>query len=222
MVFIIYIAVRPTIRRAGLDPSWDSPYHGSLSSSPYPLWLGFQETPLWLDALWISFFPPSTWRLGHMRGKTCISLKMSLPNPAPNAASPDPKRVIIFFDGVCNLCNRSIDILLRIDKSKRFLFASLQGKTFAKIMGLHPKMSNEDSIVALDPAENRLLYRSDAIIYILKQLPYWRYIGMVISFFPRSWRETAYRFIAQTRYRFFGKRSTCRLPLPEERERFLE
>jgi predicted DCC family thiol-disulfide oxidoreductase YuxK len=130
---------------------------------------------------------------------------------------------IVFFDGVCGLCNRAVDFVLREDREGIFLYSPLQGETFRRIARDHPETLNADSIFVLkrDPQKERLLQRSDAILYILGNLPKYHWLARMVQIFPAPVRDTFYRLVAARRYRIWGKRDSCRLPTPEERSRFL-
>jgi predicted DCC family thiol-disulfide oxidoreductase YuxK len=130
---------------------------------------------------------------------------------------------ILFFDGVCGLCNRAVDFVLRADRNRIFLYAPLQGETFREAARAHPESANEDSIFLLrrGPGNETLLFRSDAVLCVLENLPGYRWLARIGRLAPRPVRDGAYRFIAATRYRIWGKRDSCRLPSPEERSRFL-
>jgi predicted DCC family thiol-disulfide oxidoreductase YuxK len=133
------------------------------------------------------------------------------------------KEVIIFFDGVCGLCNRMVDFVLREDRSQSFLYSPLQGETFRSIAQDHPKTLNTDSILVLRraPEKEQLLQRSDAVLYILENLPRYRWLAWIGRKFSARTRDALYRGIAAKRYQIWGKRESCRLPSPEERTRFL-
>lgn len=126
---------------------------------------------------------------------------------------------IVFFDGVCNLCNGFIDWLLRHDTERIFKVASLQGTTAKNKI---PK-ERIDSLSSLVLWDNGALYeKSSAVLMIMRLLPApWRWLR-VLKIVPVFLRDPAYDFIARNRYRFFGKRDLCRLPTPDERERFLD
>jgi len=130
---------------------------------------------------------------------------------------------IIFFDGVCGLCSRMVDFVLREDQKRFFLYSPLQGETFRSIKRDHPETLNADSIFVLSrgPAKEVLLQKSDALIYIVDNLPRYRWLAVIGRILPELIRDAAYRAIAATRYRIWGKRDSCRLPTPEERARFL-
>jgi predicted DCC family thiol-disulfide oxidoreductase YuxK len=130
---------------------------------------------------------------------------------------------IIFFDGVCGLCNKTVDFVLREDREQTFLYSPLQGETFRQIARDHPETLNANSLFVLIPGPEKeiLLRRSDAFLYILNKLPRYRSLARVGLKIPASIRDAVYRLIAATRYQIWGKRDSCRLPSAGERVRFL-
>jgi predicted DCC family thiol-disulfide oxidoreductase YuxK len=125
---------------------------------------------------------------------------------------------IVFFDGVCNLCNATVDILLRIDQRHEFKFASLQGEMAKELIpGLD--QSNLGSIVYLSPSGK--FEQSSAVLEILNDLGGLWTVFAVFRVIPKRWRDSIYRWIARNRYRCFGKRDTCRVATPSEMQRFL-
>ena len=136
-------------------------------------------------------------------------------------ASAGPTPPIILFDGVCNLCNRSVQMVLRHDRKARFRFASLQSPVGEKLRGeLGIDREKVDSVILVE--DGRWYQESDAALRIARGLggP-WKLLG-AFRLIPRPLRDAAYRLIARNRYRWFGKRETCWLPTPELRGRFLE
>ena len=132
---------------------------------------------------------------------------------------------VVLFDGVCGLCNRTVDFLLRADRRDRLRFATLQGPAAASLLagrGLPLDLQTVIYLRHLDGAAPELLERSNAILAILRDLGGgWR-AAAALRIVPRPWRDALYRLVAGRRYRWFGKRDTCRLPTPEERPRFLD
>ena len=124
----------------------------------------------------------------------------------------------VFFDGVCGLCNATVDLLLRADRHHRLLFASLQGETAHARLGL-PADAPLDTLVLLD-AQGRH-DRSSAVLRIAYYLGGPWHALAVFWLVPRPVRDAVYQFIARHRYVWFGKRATCRLASPAERGRFL-
>jgi predicted DCC family thiol-disulfide oxidoreductase YuxK len=127
---------------------------------------------------------------------------------------------IVLFDGVCNLCNGSVQFLLKRDPQARFRFASLQSDTGQKLqaaLGMDPQAL--DSVILVEG--DRWYKESDAALRIARKLPgAWKLLT-AFRIVPRPIRDAAYRLIARNRYRWFGKAETCWLPTPELRGRFL-
>jgi predicted DCC family thiol-disulfide oxidoreductase YuxK len=126
---------------------------------------------------------------------------------------------IIFFDGVCGLCNRSVDVLLRADERGVFRFAPLQGETARELLPPQNDDPQAWSMVYLD--ERGVHDQSDAMLEICRRLGGWWSAYGWLRFVPRVIRDLVYRLIARNRYRWFGKKEACRLPTPAERARFL-
>ncbi|MCA9025689.1 MAG: DUF393 domain-containing protein [Planctomycetaceae bacterium] len=127
---------------------------------------------------------------------------------------------VLFFDGVCGLCSHAVDFVMARDTQATFRFAPLQGET-ARAMLPEADIVNLDSMAV---AINGSIYRrSSAVVRILWQLgPLWRFCGWALWLIPLPLRDLGYKLVAKWRYRLFGKHETCRLPTPEERERFLD
>lgn len=127
---------------------------------------------------------------------------------------------ILLFDGVCNVCNASVNFVLRNDKTQSILFASLQsekGKYFCKKYSLN---ADELSTVVLIYA-NKAYTKSSAILYTLKIMGFpWNLLA-VFLIVPKPFRDCCYTLFAKNRYKWFGKKETCRIPTPQEKARFL-
>lgn len=127
---------------------------------------------------------------------------------------------VIFFDGVCHLCNGAIDFVLRRDSKRYFQVASLQGKTAEQLLQPEARKSLESIILYQD---GKLLKKSQAILVILSHLGLFeRCMALVGRVLPTKLADVLYEFVARNRYKWFGVRETCRLPTPEERSRMLE
>ncbi len=133
---------------------------------------------------------------------------------------PRASRPLIVFDGVCNLCNASVDFVLKRDPRAEFLFASNQSEAGRRLLAEHGIESSEVQSVYLIEGD-RLSDRSTAALRIARRLRFpWNLLfGLIVI--PRPIRDAVYGLIARNRYRWFGKKETCRLPTPEERARFL-
>jgi predicted DCC family thiol-disulfide oxidoreductase YuxK len=126
----------------------------------------------------------------------------------------------LFFDGVCNLCNGTVDFVIKADKKRLFRFGSLQGVTAHQVV---PEYADEAglSTVVLVTVEGKFI-RSTAICMVLKKLGgFWAFWGSLCMMFPKGFRDWLYMLIAKNRYNIWGHRDSCRLPTPEERELFL-
>ena len=129
-------------------------------------------------------------------------------------------KIVILFDGVCNLCNGAVQFIIKRDNTSKFLFASLQsdfGQSQLQKFGLDP--SKLHSIIALD--NGKFYERSDAALKIASGLAQpWSILG-VFRIVPRFFRDWVYDLIAKSRYRIFGKRESCMIPTPELKGRFV-
>ena len=130
----------------------------------------------------------------------------------------------IFLDGYCNLCNYTVDFILRRDKFKTFSFASLQSNIASKLLSEYgyalDKIKNLDNVVYL--RNGVLKTKSDAVLSILFDLKGIYKISYVFYIFPKFLRDFFYDYIARNRYKWVGKRNICRLPTSEESSRFVE
>jgi predicted DCC family thiol-disulfide oxidoreductase YuxK len=124
---------------------------------------------------------------------------------------------IIFFDGVCNLCNSSVNFVIDKDPNNKFKFAPLQSQ-FAKET-IPETYRSIDSIILM---KNGVFYtKSDAALHIAKDLKgIVRYLWYYI-FIPKFIRDWVYDLIAKSRYNVFGKKDMCRIPTPELQNRFI-
>ncbi len=129
----------------------------------------------------------------------------------------------MLFDGVCNLCNATVNFIIDRDPGHHFRFASLQsdaGKELLRAHGVTPQESGDPDSILLVQGD-RVLERSTAALHIARGLAGgWKLLYLFIVV-PRFVRDVVYRFIARHRYRWFGKSDTCRVPTPELRARFL-
>jgi predicted DCC family thiol-disulfide oxidoreductase YuxK len=128
---------------------------------------------------------------------------------------------IILFDGICNLCNTSIQFIIKRDKKQHFLYASLQSDAARDILlQFHLKNSDFDSIILIE--NGKAFQKSTAILKIAKHLSgLWKFTyGFTIV--PKGIRDFFYIIIADNRYRWFGKRESCMMPTEALKMRFLE
>ena len=126
---------------------------------------------------------------------------------------------IIFFDGVCGMCNAFVNLILRVDRKQTFLFAPLQGSTALAMLPPLGDDARQWSMIYVD--EVGLHDQSDASLEVYRRLGgLWGLLGL-LRYVPGWLRNPVYRIIAHNRYRWFGKTDACRLPSKGEQARFL-
>lgn len=138
----------------------------------------------------------------------------------PQQESFSTDHPIVIFDGVCNLCNASIDFIIRQDKKGLFRVTANQHEAGQRILEEQGVDPQEIDTVFL--YENGQLYRrSTAALRIARKLGFPWSLMYAFIIIPAPIRDAVYKVIAANRYRWFGKMETCRLPTPEERARFV-
>ncbi len=129
---------------------------------------------------------------------------------------------IIFYDGVCGLCDRLVQFVLRRDPGGRFHYATLQGAFAGRELpprGGRP--ADLDTVLVLT-ADGRLLHKSRAVLFVLRELGgAWAAVAW-LRVVPPALTDRAYDLVARLRYRWFGRLDACRVPGPGERDRFIE
>jgi predicted DCC family thiol-disulfide oxidoreductase YuxK len=126
---------------------------------------------------------------------------------------------VIYFDGSCGLCDRLVRFILPRDRGRRYHFATLQGTTARDRLAGAGDPQDSDTVILDD--EGTLRIRSDAALAIVAGLGgVWRSAAL-LRVIPRPLRDAIYDWIARHRFRWFGRRNACRVPGPDEHERFL-
>jgi len=130
----------------------------------------------------------------------------------------DGVQKVVLFDGVCGMCNRSVDFFMSIDSRNLLKFSPLQGEFAAR--EAKEEATDLQTIAFYD--DGNIYKRSTAVLRLLAQLggiwsPAWLFLVI-----PTVLRDWIYGLIARNRYKFFGKREACRMPSKEEREKFLD
>ena len=128
---------------------------------------------------------------------------------------------LLLFDGVCNLCDRSVQFVLKHEAAESIQFASLQSEVGRAALAEHGlDVETIDSVVFIEGGHAYV--QSDAALAVAARLDApWRWLARSRAV-PRSVRDRVYDWIARHRYRWFGTRDACRLPTPETRARFLD
>jgi predicted DCC family thiol-disulfide oxidoreductase YuxK len=127
---------------------------------------------------------------------------------------------IVFFDGICNLCNQSVQWVIRHDRKEIFRFASLQSEETKQFFREKNYIPTSDSVLLWDG--HRFSEKSTAAIKIASKLGFpWSILGIAYVI-PAFIRDAVYAFIAARRYKWFGKKDTCMIPSAALRSRFLD
>ena len=127
---------------------------------------------------------------------------------------------IILFDGVCNLCNSSVNFIIKHDKKEQFIFASLQSDAAKEILlQFTTKKINLDSILLVDG--DKIYEKSTAVLLIFKQLNNGFNLLYYFIIIPNFMRDWVYNVIAKNRYKWYGKKEKCMVPTSETKNRFL-
>jgi predicted DCC family thiol-disulfide oxidoreductase YuxK len=142
--------------------------------------------------------------------------------PSPQVAGAH----LVLYDGVCGLCNRLLQFVIRRDHGGVFRFASLQsavGRSIVERSGGDPgELTSFYVIAEYQTPAARMLDRSDAAVFVAGVLGWpWRAVRL-IRFVPRALRDRAYDVVARSRYRVFGRFDHCLIPSPELRNRFID
>lgn len=128
---------------------------------------------------------------------------------------------VIFFDGVCGLCNSFVDWVMRHDPLKQFRFSPLQSDYAHQNLPAELLLDSSGSESIVFKMDGKTHTHSRAVLEVFKLLGYPWKVLFIFVLVPSVIRDAVYNFVAQNRYQWFGKKDQCRLPSPEEKERFL-
>ncbi|WP_035677783.1 thiol-disulfide oxidoreductase DCC family protein [Flavobacterium limnosediminis] len=134
---------------------------------------------------------------------------------------PRDKKIIL-FDGVCNLCDATVQMVIKKDKQDVFRFVALQsdlGRQITKHIGVDT--SKTDSIILYEPGHAYHI-KAEAAIEIAKSIGGLYAILGLFSVFPNWMKNSVYDFVARNRYKWYGKKESCMIPTPEIKAKFLE
>jgi len=128
---------------------------------------------------------------------------------------------ILFFDGVCTLCNQSVDFVIRHDKKKKIRFAALQSQTAQNLLKDRiVSLQNPNSLVWYN--QGKIKQKSNAVFALVPHLGFPFTLSLILWVIPRFLRNYVYDVIARNRYKWFGKKESCRIPTQEEQQLFLD
>jgi predicted DCC family thiol-disulfide oxidoreductase YuxK len=134
--------------------------------------------------------------------------------------SGDPPDGLVLFDGLCGFCSSGVNLALWLDRRGAFRFTPLQSP-YGELLADRHSLDSQNPSTFFFFVDGAPLAKSDGVLAAAAHLPApWRRFA-VLRRTPRGWRDAAYDWVARNRYRLFGRRSSCRLPTPQERARFL-
>lgn len=127
---------------------------------------------------------------------------------------------LILFDGICNLCTHSVQFVIQRDAKQQFRFASIQSDLGQKVLQQYGLSTTKiNTVVLLN--NNQIYTHSTAALHIAQHLGGLWQLASLALWVPAPLRDMVYTFVAQNRYRWFGKQESCWLPTPELKNRFL-
>jgi len=128
---------------------------------------------------------------------------------------------VLYFDGLCNLCNGAVQYIIRHDEQGLFRFASLQSEAGRQVQEAYRKQYGQvpDSLIL--QVDDKIYSRSDAALHTAILIKRWKWLSKMCLVIPKFLRDGVYNLIAKNRYRWFGKKESCMIPTPELQSRFL-
>ena len=138
-----------------------------------------------------------------------------------NFGIPKHKKLIL-FDGVCNLCNSSVQYVIKRDKKEHFLFTALQSDIGKQILDAYKIDTTKIDSILLYIPEKGFDYKSTAALKVGASLGFPVNLMAIFFIVPAFIRNWVYDFIAKNRYKWYGKKESCMIPTPELKSRFLD
>jgi predicted DCC family thiol-disulfide oxidoreductase YuxK len=129
-------------------------------------------------------------------------------------------KMLLLYDGVCGLCDRFVQFILRHDKDARMRYATLQGSIGEAIVSRNPSLQSVDSVILVTPSG--VYVRSAAALEVMRYLGGRWSLLLALYILPRFVRDWGYDAVARRRYRIWGKYDACPIPPPGVRDRFLD
>lgn len=133
---------------------------------------------------------------------------------------PKHKKLIL-FDGVCNLCNASVQYVIKHDKKNVFMFAALQSDVGQQIINHYNLDTSKTDSILLYSKDKGLKVKSSAALYIAKDLGFPKNIMTLFLIVPPFMRHWVYDYVAKNRYKWYGKQESCWIPTPELKSKFI-
>jgi predicted DCC family thiol-disulfide oxidoreductase YuxK len=144
------------------------------------------------------------------------------PTPGSDAPALAPATHVVFFDGVCGLCDRLVQFVLRRDRQAHFRFAPLQGRLAARELPRRGARPDDLDTLYVLTSDGRLLSRSRAVFFVLRLLPGGWPLLAALRVLPAPLTDLGYRLVARLRYRLFGRFDQCRIPTTTDRDRVID
>jgi predicted DCC family thiol-disulfide oxidoreductase YuxK len=133
---------------------------------------------------------------------------------------PKDKKIIL-FDGVCNLCDATVQFLIKRDKKDIFRFVAIQSETGQQIIKhIGIDTSKTDSIILYEPG-NAYYYKAEAALKIARELGGVYSLLSVFLLLPKRFSNVVYDYVARNRYKWYGKKNECMIPTPAMKSKFL-
>lgn len=133
--------------------------------------------------------------------------------------TPETDKPIIFFDGVCNLCNGLVQFIIRHDKRGKFRFASLQSDIASQLLDGKINLQEMRTLILLE--HGNVYLRSRAVLRVASRLDGPWKASAVLYVFPAFLADAVYNLVSRYRYNLFGKKDSCMVPTPEMKSRFV-
>ena len=133
---------------------------------------------------------------------------------------PEHKKLIL-FDGVCNLCNNTVQYVIKHDDKDRFRFAALQSEIGQSIIDKYQIDTSKVDSILLYSEEHGLKIKSTAALHIARHLGFPYRLLSIFLIVPPFIRNWVYDFVAKNRYKWYGQREECMIPTPELKSKFL-
>ena len=128
---------------------------------------------------------------------------------------------LVLFDGICNLCNASIQYIIKHDKKDVFRFTALQSEVGQQIINEHNIDTSKTDSILLYSKKHGIRYKSTAALIIAKHLGFPRNFSVIFLVIPPFIRNWVYDYIAKNRYKWYGKREECMVPTVELQKKFI-
>ena len=128
---------------------------------------------------------------------------------------------LILFDGVCNLCEASVQYVIKHDKNDVFRYTALESDVGQQILRMFNIDRTKMDSILLYSSENGISYKSTAALKIASKLGFPRNLMGIFLIVPAFIRNSVYDYIAKNRYQWYGKKDACMIPTPELKSKFL-